>query len=195
MKRLPIDIRGQEWELLLADWRPQHQGSRCVGLCDYDAKLITVWAGLRGQRLADTIAHEVAHAGLPDINEDGVNETATAIAAALCLPAVKPLIFALDPHNTTQTLRDRMPPKKKAGPRGWFDRLRAVDSEAAEELLTTVAAWEDGTDPELSGVTLNMLVGAVNDTLQERGEQVICGATFRQWVCEWRRNRAKKTDS
>lgn len=45
--------------------------------------LIEIRRSLTGRNLIDTIAHEVLHAAQPDISEEGVDETASAIASAL----------------------------------------------------------------------------------------------------------------
>jgi len=54
-----------------------------VGICDYEAKEITVSPKIEGVDRLDCIIHEAIHACLSDISDDAVNESSTCIAKLL----------------------------------------------------------------------------------------------------------------
>ena len=80
-----LKIRGQWWRLCeFAGDAPPGEAGRLHGLCDYEQRILWIRARHRTREdHIDTIAHEVLHAALPDLEEYAVGETATAIAAAV----------------------------------------------------------------------------------------------------------------
>ena len=78
---MQVQIRGETWRVRFVSRPPEGN----VGLCDRTRKTpaIKVWDGLGGVKRLDTIIHETLHAALWDLDEEAIEETATAIAEIL----------------------------------------------------------------------------------------------------------------
>lgn len=72
MKFKRITIRGKRWKLIFGK-----TAKGIDGLCDLEAKTITVNDRLKGERLLDVLLHEILHAAHWDLDEAAVAETAT----------------------------------------------------------------------------------------------------------------------
>jgi len=72
---MSIVIRGQRWEVGFG-YPNKTNGKINDGLCDYEKKRIIIHSKKNGRKcsLADAVFHEVAHARLPDLNEDAITE-------------------------------------------------------------------------------------------------------------------------
>ena len=76
-KQSKIRIRGRWWKIIVG--RCNGMG-KAEGFCVYDERTIYLKPGTD---LPSTLLHEVAHAALPDINEDAVEELESAEMNAL----------------------------------------------------------------------------------------------------------------
>lgn len=84
-----ITIKGKEWTIK----RPRklvERGNECYGLCDYDARIISVLRNLEDAMCAQTFAHEIIHATLHElhIELDKVLDEAIAEGVSLILSEV-----------------------------------------------------------------------------------------------------------
>lgn len=82
MPAIRLTIAGKRWTVKFVR-KIMRDGVECDGLCDYAKNEIRIRSGLRGQELADTLAHEVMHGAGWHLHEDFVEQTASDIAAAL----------------------------------------------------------------------------------------------------------------
>jgi len=71
-------LRGKYYRLRFAKL-----ASPKIGLCDWDARTITIHPRLKGELQLDTIIHELLHACQPDLGEEAIDQTATDIARVL----------------------------------------------------------------------------------------------------------------
>lgn len=82
MPAIRLTIAGKRWTIRFVR-KIMSGGVECDGLCVYEKSEIRIRSGLKGQELADTLAHEVIHACGWHLHEDFVEQTAEAIADAL----------------------------------------------------------------------------------------------------------------
>jgi hypothetical protein len=95
-----VTVRGHRWRLIFRE----RLASGACGECDpigQPGKQIVVSTLQTQTDLLDTIIHELLHAALPDLCEESVEETATAIAVVLHrLGATKGLDIEAEPQPT-----------------------------------------------------------------------------------------------
>ena len=73
-----VTIRGKRWKLVMGD-----PGRGTYGICDspeVKGKKITIKKNLKGEKLFDTLIHEMLHAACWDMDEYAVAQTAADIA-------------------------------------------------------------------------------------------------------------------
>jgi hypothetical protein len=82
---LTATLRGTRWKFKDASNIPKDalEEGPLDGLCDYDKKTLYVPMEPKGLEDLDTIIHEVVHAILPDLSEECVRESSSAIARIL----------------------------------------------------------------------------------------------------------------
>jgi len=76
-------INGRIWRVLLS---PARNMGKDWGRCDHPPgrhPTIQVRRSLKGVNMLDTLVHEVLHAARPELDEEAVDTTASAIARAL----------------------------------------------------------------------------------------------------------------
>ena len=71
-------LRGKYWEI-----RRDKLPSKLDGLCDPNAKRITIQPNLTGERELDVLIHEMLHACHWDLAEESITETASDLARVL----------------------------------------------------------------------------------------------------------------
>lgn len=77
LKKAKIRIRGKWWKIIVGSCNGM---GKAEGFCVYDERTIYLKPGTD---LPSTLLHEVAHAALPDINEDAIEELEAAQMNAL----------------------------------------------------------------------------------------------------------------
>lgn len=77
-----VDIRGKRWRLEVVDRLPDAACGE-IDPVDRQGKAIRVARNLSPLDTLDTVLHECLHAAFPDLAEEAVDESATAIAKIL----------------------------------------------------------------------------------------------------------------
>ena len=77
-----VELRGKRWTLEVIEYL---QDGSCGSIDSYDSpqKRILIALNQTPIDLLDTVIHECLHACIPDLDENAVTETATAIAKVL----------------------------------------------------------------------------------------------------------------
>lgn len=81
-----VRIRGQWWRI-----RVDENLKRSLwGLCNFDARLITLSPRATGKNHLGTVVHELIHAEFPDLDEEAVTRSANTIESVLWRMGYRP---------------------------------------------------------------------------------------------------------
>lgn len=73
-----MTIDGHRWRIVYGD-----PGRSRLGVCDFEAREITVRRGLTPEETIGTAVHECLHAAVPDLTEDAISRAELAVMQGL----------------------------------------------------------------------------------------------------------------